>query len=153
VIVSKLNNLPVDMLRAHTFYMPLTHDLIHSGIGDAIFIRNYATTAVWRDGNAHAITTNQPRFSYSGANPRGILFGTSAAESLQLNTANALHDSDPICWIENGVFKYTPSSVNIFNSDGKLNLIGPVYIRDILKLKLGRNLTSTEVTILSSTLT
>ena len=150
VLLSALNNLSESLYKAHTLYASLTHDLQHSGIGTATFVRPTASTAIWRDGAAHAVAINEPRFSYDGATPRGLLFSQAAGEVLTFHTANLLHDSNPLCWVENGSFKYTPLNGNPFAANGQLSITGPSYIRSLLKFgSLGRALTAPELITIS----
>lgn len=115
---SKLNNLRYDLRKYAYFYAPLEGDLVFYGYGDVTFTRAAAAGATWRDGASHSVAANEPRFDWSGSTYLGIGL-INATEVLDYSADNALHDSNTLCWIEEGVYKSTKrGDTNIFNSSG-----------------------------------
>lgn len=142
LVSSKLNKLRYDLREFVYFYAPLEHTLDFYGYGETTFTRAGSTVATWRDGASHTIEANEPRMEYSGESVLGLGINTSS-EALNFTTANSLHDSNTLAWMQNGVYKSTKrGDTNIFNSSG--DYIGPsgVHITDIVKYN--KQITSAE---------
>jgi hypothetical protein len=132
-ISSRLNNLRYDLRKDAYFYAPLEHELEFYGYGDVTFARNSTTTATWRDGASHSIAVNEPRFEYDGDDVEGLLITTST-ETLTYSTANALSNSNSLCWLQEGVYKSTVrGDTNIFNGSGVLTGLTSTHIMHIVK--------------------
>ena len=148
---SLLNGLNYTIRNDAYFYAELYHDLDFFGYGAAAgFTRGSVVGATWRDGATHNVGSNDPRFEYSGDTPLGMLINKSI-ETLSFSTQNALHDSNTLCWIEDGVFKSTPTNTNIFNSGGVYTGNNNVHISQIVKFN--RVLTANEILAVQSALT
>jgi hypothetical protein len=135
--MSKLNSLPIELLLELKFYAPLEHDLDFFGIGAATFTRASTSTAVWRDGVAHAVAINEPRFEYSGETPQGLAMSTSApVETLTFPTANGLSDANTLIYVIDGVVKSTlDGDPNIFTAGGAYNGGDDKHLLHVFKFK------------------
>jgi hypothetical protein len=149
--VGKLSRLPHSLFKDVTFYAELTHSLDFMGVGSATFTRASTSTATWRDGAAHAVAANQPRFEYSGEVPRGLLFSTVAGEALNFPTTNNLSDAGILFYVLDGVVKKAPSDTNPINGSGNLSGVG-VHYRDLLKFRTGRVLSAQEIAAVTAIL-
>jgi hypothetical protein len=141
-INSKLNNLRYDLRKYAYFYAPLEHELDFYGYGDVTFTRAGSTTSTYRDGATHTVEANEPRFEYSGETVSGLALNT-ASETLNFSTSNSLNDSNTICWLENGVFKTTPTNTNPFNGSGNWTGTSGTHITQIVKFN--KILTDSEI--------
>lgn len=118
------------------FYAPLRSSLrFCKSIGPAIFVRAGTSSATWADGAPHTVEANQPRFEWDDqGRPLGI--GLVLGESLMFSPANALHDGNTLCWIQEGEYKSTTSAQNPFDSSGTLLLFQPnAHYCEIIKFK------------------
>lgn len=146
VTLYKINRLPHSLFKDVRFYAELTHNLSFMGIGTATFTRASTSTATWRDGAAHAVAVNEPRFEYSGDTAIGLRI-TTATETLTFPTANGLNGSGTMFWKEDGVVKRTPTDTNPFNSSGTWIGSTNVNISHILQFDASRTLTATEINV------
>lgn len=147
---SKLNGLDYDLRNDCYFYAPLEHDLIFYGYGNVTFTRATASTATWRDGGSHDVAINEPRFEYSGETLLGLAINT-ATETLTYDTDNDLSGSGTLCWLQDNVFKSTPSTTNPFNGSGVYTGTSGVHISNICKFN--RVLTAGEIGLVQAALT
>ncbi len=139
---TRLNRLRFAIRKDIVFYAPLTDSLDYHGIEPVTFTRSGASTATWRDGAAHAVGANRPRFEYSGETQLGILLET--GEVLSYPPEQKLDDAGIVFWVEQGVVKKSPADANPFNASGALQFTDGLHYRDIVKFKSGRVLTTAE---------
>jgi len=130
-IASVLNRFPQSIRDKVVFFAPLWDSLDYSGIEPAAFTRASVSEAVWRDGAAHLVSANQPRFEYEDGLPLGVLLTT--GESLSFNFANLLDDVNSLFWIEDGALTWAPTAGNIFDGAGALQYTTGTHYRDIVK--------------------
>lgn len=140
-ISSKLNGLRYDLRKDVITYLPLEHDLLGLCFGAVGFTRASTSTATWRDGGSHAVAVDEPRFEYSGDTVLGIKLST--GETLNVSTQNALHDSNTLAWVQDGVYKSTKrGDTNIFNSSGTCTITSGAHISQLVKFN--RQITTAE---------
>lgn len=131
---SLLNRITQPLRASVIFYAPLEVSLGFMGIEPCTFTRAGTSTATWRDGASHTVAVDEPRFEWSAGLPVGMLLTASApTESLQFASANALHDSNTLFWIQEGVVKKTPTDTNPINSSGVWIGASGSHIRRMLK--------------------
>ena len=117
------------------FYAPLRGSLRFSKcIGSPVFTRGSSSSAVWADGASHSVPANTPRFEWDGQG-RQLGIAMTAGENLTFPPANALHDGNTLCWIQDGEYRSTPSAPNIFNSSGALQFEANKHYCEIIKFK------------------
>jgi hypothetical protein len=138
---SRLNRLRYDLRKDAYFYAPLEYELDFYGYGEVTFVRGSTSTATYADGVSHAVAAHEPRFEYSGSTVLGLAINT-GTETLTFATTNLLSDSNTICWLENGVFKSTPTNTNPFNGSGVWTGVNGSHITHIVKFN--RVLTTSE---------
>jgi len=142
-IDSKLNNIRYDLRSYAYFYSELYNDLVTYCYGDVTFTRATSVGATWRDGASHSVAANEGAFEYNGEIPLGLRIIT-ATETLAFSPDNTLHDSNTLCWVEEGTtYKSTKrGDTNIFNSSGVY--VGPSgkHISNIVKFN--KQLTTAE---------
>jgi len=149
--VSKLNRFSHILFKDITFYGEFEHHLDFLGLGTATITRSGSANATWRDGAAHAVAANLPRFEYSGETSLGLLINSGVGgESLTITSANSLHDANTLLWLQNNVLKTTPAITNPFNSGGAWIGTDNIHIKHVLKFN--RVLTATELAIASNIL-
>jgi hypothetical protein len=139
---SKLNKLHYSLRKDAVFYCPCEHELTFFGDGSVTFTRAAASTATWNDGATHTVAANKPRFEYSGGSPLGLAINT-GTEVLTFSTLNLLSDSSTLCWVQDGVFKSTPTNTNPFNGSGVYTGSSGVHVKQFVKFK--RVLTINEI--------
>ena len=141
---SLLNRIIKPLRDSVIFYAPLEVSLDFMGIDPCTFTRAGTSTATWRDGTAHAVAVDEPRFEWSAGLPLGMLL-TSATptESLQFASANNLSDANTLFWIQEGVVKKTTADTNPFNGSGVWTGASGSHIRRVLKFN--RVLTADEL--------
>lgn len=131
-ISSRLNGLRYDLRKDAYVYLPLEHDLLGLCFGAVGFTRSSTSTAIWRDGAAHSVAVDEPRFEYSGDTVLGLKLST--GETLNVSTQNTLDDSNTLCWIQDGVYKSTKrGDSNIFNSSGTCTITSGAHIMHVTK--------------------
>jgi hypothetical protein len=145
--VSLINNLSSALYKDVVFYGEFLHHMDFLGVGTASITRASAQNATWRDGAAHSVAANLPRFEYSGETALGLLVNSGVSESLTVNSSNALNNSNTLFWKENGVTKNTPTNTNPFNGSGVWTGTNNIHISHVLKFN--RVLTAAELTEVS----
>lgn len=132
LISSKLTKLNYTTRKKIKFYAPLEHELTLFGYGEATFTRASTSTATWRDGASHTIAANKPRFEYSGDNPQGMAINT-GTETLSFDVRNDLSGlTNTVIWVQNGVFKSTPTDSSIINTSGSYIGSSGVHISHLI---------------------
>jgi hypothetical protein len=155
LISSKLNNrsgksLDKAIRKKIYFYAPLEHETTFYGYGDVTFARVGTTVATWRDGATHTVEENKPRFEYSGEDPLGMAINTSV-ETLTFDPSNALNDGNTVIWLEDGVFKSTPTNTNPFNASGVWVGTSDIHISHVVKANTVLN--SSEISAIQGLIT
>jgi len=133
VALSLLNKLPESLYKDVTFYGEFLHHLDYTGIGEAAVARAAAANATWRDGSAHSVAANRPRFEYSADVAQGLLINSGVSETLTIPNTNALESANTLFWKENGVIKYTTLNTNPFNGSGVWTGTNNIHISHVLK--------------------
>lgn len=131
--VSKLGRLTPELRRKLKFYAPLTESLHFWGVDPVSFTRASASTATWRDGAAHDLAANVPRFEFNGELPLGIKLDT--GETLEFSAQNGLDDAATLIWFEDGAPKSTPGDSNPFNNEGRWTGNLDVHVKHVIKAK------------------
>lgn len=149
--VSLLNKLPVALYIDVTFYAEFLHHLDFFGIGVATVARAGSANATWRDGTAHLVAPNLPRFEYSGETPLGLLINSVVGETLTVGITNTLSNGNTLFWRENNVNKNTTTNTNPFNGSGVWIGTNNIHISHVLKFN--RVLTTTEINTVRGILT
>lgn len=149
-ISSKLNRLRYGLRKDAYFYAQLENELTFYGYGTVTFARGSTSTATWRDGVAHAIASDKPRFEYSEDDPLGIAINT-ATEALSYDNENNLGNSNTLIWLRDGIFKSTPSTANPFSTLSIYTGTSGVHISHIIKFN--RVLTAFEIAEIQNALT
>lgn len=130
---SKLNNLRYDLRKYVYVYLPFKYELDGLCYGEVTFARASTSTATYLDGASHTVAVNEPRFQYTGSTVSGLAINT-ATETLTVPTSNSIHDSNSLCWRENGVYKSTVrGNTNPFNSSGVWVGNSGIHITEVVK--------------------
>jgi hypothetical protein len=130
--MSLINRLPQSLYRKLNFYGEFTHHLDHTGIGTATIVRGTAQNATWRDGAAHSVAANLPRFEYSGSTPLGLLINSAVSETFTIPIANNLNGANTLFWRENNVNKHTTLNTNPFNGSGVWTGTNNIHVSHIM---------------------
>jgi hypothetical protein len=138
---SRLGRLTSALRREVTFYAPLLESLDFLGVEPMTFTRAGSSTATRRDGVAHYVAPNVPRFEYAGETMLGLPL--QAGESLQYSVANFLDNVNTLIWFEENAAKSTPTNTNPFTSSGLWGGTLNVHIKHVIKFK--RILTNAEI--------
>lgn len=148
--IKKITLLPHRLFKDVRFYGEFIHSLDYIGIGTATLARATAQNATWRDGGAHSVAANKPRFEYNGATPLGLLINSAVGETLTIPAANNLHDANTLFWRENNVTKNSGTTANPFNSSGVWSGTDNIHISHVLKFS--RVLTAAEIALVTGVL-
>lgn len=138
--ISPLQKLDWELRRWLKFYAPLTESLDFWGVDPATYSRAGTLSAVQR-GGTRTIAANVPPFEFDDELPLGVKITAGAV--LQFGALNDLDDASSLIWVEEGVWKSTPTDTNPFANTGVWSGNVDVHVKHVVKAK--RALANSEI--------